>query len=531
MAGPSSRANGAPVAKDLYPEMADPRIQTMARLIVPETSCTLGDNTDEWNSRAVIHVWRIIGAEKNQLRFYEAITQGPIGRKTACVPARNAKLPETYGRVGLFNLKLFRFSCLKDERQITNIRNCKHKYVARGEIVCLNPWHYNFLKPVTEKMAPIMVTRGLDYGAPPIRMRFPFNEQELMENILVDEEVDVPISNVTLEGDELGAFFKNKGDTLTMEQMEQEEQEEDESTPVPSPQRVSSMDIEGQEELEYYRCGSDSPGGSNAPTPRAYVNDGYGEDEDMEGVEEKKKNEESISNETNQPNTPMEVPPLFRSAPSEIAEFAHNVETHAYVEYEENTQWLGLAYYEEGAIQAAAVFSGQHALIDGYTSSGTPTRFSIGFYNSLTRRQNISVVRNEMQRGIRLYLLAGEVFLENLSAVGVFVQSVSSNLSRKFRPNTVTKVRPGGTMKIFDLAQFSKSLALAAQKTYQDVSSLNKLCTIRVAMSEGWGVKYHRSTVLSSPVWFQLYLHNPMAWIDNVLNCMGAPAIYCDSRT
>ncbi|CAI2319698.1 unnamed protein product [Caenorhabditis sp. 36 PRJEB53466] len=237
------------------------------------------------------------------------------------------------------------------------------------------------------------------------------------------------------------------------------------------------------------------------------------------------------------PITPIEPRPLFRSSVSELGELVRNAATFECVEYEEKSKWLALMYYEESnQIGEVKEFERAHCLIDGYTSTETdtarmPTRFSIGFFNNPIRSPATSEVRSLIGKGCRLYLLAGEVYIENLCGIPIFVQSISANLKNGFAMNTVSKLPPQGTMKVFDMRMFSKQLAAAATKTYQDVYCLSRMCTIRISFCKGWGEHYRRSTVLRSPVWLQAHLHNPMSWIDSVLTCMGAPPRLCTSRS
>ncbi|CAD6197206.1 unnamed protein product [Caenorhabditis auriculariae] len=125
------------------------------------------------------------------------------------------------------------------------------------------------------------------------------------------------------------------------------------------------------------------------------------------------------------------------------------------------------------------------------------------------------------------------VFFSNASENSrFFVQTLSANLTHGFHLNTVSKVLPGRcNMKIFNNAQFAEQLALAAEKSYQDVYSLSRMCTIRMSFFKGWGDSYKRSNVLMTPCWIEAHLNGPLQWIDRVLTCMRSPSKICSSFT
>ena len=111
------------------------------------------------------------------------------------------------------------------------------------------------------------------------------------------------------------------------------------------------------------------------------------------------------------------------------------------------------------------------------------SRFSVGFYTNPKRSQATSEVRSLIGRGVRLYLLGGECYAENLCNVPVFIQSISANLKNNFPMNTVSKLPPNGTMKLFDMYQFSKQLALAAERTYNGEPNSTVTCPTNFLIS------------------------------------------------
>lgn len=540
-----------------FPPPEDPHIEAMANKVKDETNITDGDRTREWAIKAVRLLTRITKKYKCFEQFYEAVIKESA--TTRCCPGHNEKLPGTYGRTNMFLLKVFRFPCLRYETQIKSTTYCRYIFEPNNRKICMNPWHYRWVELPCAPVAPIVVNKSLDYGEPPLRSDNPYEEDMMWDQPdMTEEEVmaSMKIPNVTMKGDEIKSLYERHA---------AEESFMEYSSPpstsnfnggvslpslIPSPTSFPSS-FEPQspqaadEEEFYYRSGLSSPC-SDIASPRVFVRNGRNanrvDQEMMDEVDEEVARANQNGNTQRpkptypdgRPITPIEPRPLFRSSAAELGDLARNAGTYECVEYEENPCWLGLMYYEEGlSIGDMGTFQGQHCLIDGFTSTEakSTSRFSVGFYNNPNRSQSTSEVRGLIGRGVRLYLLAGEVYIENLCSVPVFVQSISANMKNNFQLNTVSKLQPSGTMKVFDMYQFSKQLAAAAEKTYQDVYSLSRMCTVRLSFCKGWGEHYRRSTVLRSPVWFQIHLNNPMTWIDSVLTCMGAPPKVCSSRT
>ncbi|EFP12574.1 CRE-DAF-8 protein [Caenorhabditis remanei] len=530
--------------------------------------------TRAWAVKAVKNISR--QAKKNNCFdvFFDAVIHENPG--TRCCKARNDKIAGANGRLIILILRCFRFSHVRYDSQIKSMGSCRYQFDSSNRTICMNPWHYKLTELPKKPVAPIVVNKNLDYGEPPVRMDDPFEHGGIVwEQGRSSEEVEdmtwMNIPNVTIEGDEIKNLYDrhaletvqepgtyaefntptssnapNGGPTISSNGTYPNFQSPVQS-PVESPAQFNQQNGEQMVEEELnYRSGMSSPA-SYYGSPRMYPGNGVGTvDEEM--MEDSERELASLNRNfprngngrimvptypNGRPITPIEHGGMFRGSIAELGELAR-LGVYECVEYEERANWLGLGYYEEGLhIGEPGSFRAQNVLIDGFTSTEmkSTNRFSVGFYTNPKRSQATSEVRSLIGRGVRLYLLGGECYAENLCNVPVFIQSISANLKNNFPMNTVSKLPPNGTMKLFDMYQFSKQLALAAERTYNDVHSLSRMCTIRMSFVKGWGEAYRRKSVIHSPVWVQIQLNNPMQWIDSVLTCMGAPPRQCSSRT
>ncbi|XP_015667148.1 mothers against decapentaplegic homolog 9-like [Protobothrops mucrosquamatus] len=193
------------------------------------------------------------------------------------------------------------------------------------------------------------------------------------------------------------------------------------------------------------------------------------------------------------------------------------------VSYEEPEQWCSVAYYELNTRvgQTFQAFS-RSILIDGFTDPSNKDHFCLGLFSNINRNSSIENTRNHIGKGVHLYYVGGEVFIECLSDCSVFVQSSNANCERSFHPSTVCKIPSGYNLKIFNNLLFAQLLSRSVNCGFEAVSELTKMCIIRMSFVKGWGAGYHRQAITSTPCWVEIHLHGALKWLDKVLREMGS---------
>ena len=135
--------------------------------------------------------------------------------------------------------------------------------------------------------------------------------------------------------------------------------------------------------------------------------------------------------------------------------------------------------------------------------------------------------RRHIGRGIHVYNDNGDIYLENQSESPVFIQSRNTNHEKNYDINTVLKIFPGYSLKVFQSKLFAELLRESVDDGYDAVYELANMCLIKVSFVKGWGkgssqaVYYNRQEVSACPCWIEIRLNGAFQWLDRVLKEMG----------
>jgi len=203
------------------------------------------------------------------------------------------------------------------------------------------------------------------------------------------------------------------------------------------------------------------------------------------------------------------------------------------VEYCEPEHWCSI-FYREFSNHVGEEFKAiqSHVVVDGYTDPCTSAdRFCLGQLFDVTRiyHSAVETTRRHIGKGVHLFYMGGDCFVECLSDSSIFVQNRCYNHSHGFHPETVCKIPSGCSLKIFNIQEFASLLVQAISRGHEAIFELTRFCYINMSFVKGWGGEYHRQDVTSTPCWIKINLNGPLMWLDKVLKEVPPPSTTCSS--
>uniref|UniRef100_A0A0N5AS70 Mothers against decapentaplegic homolog n=1 Tax=Syphacia muris TaxID=451379 RepID=A0A0N5AS70_9BILA len=171
--------------------------------------------------------------------------------------------------------------------------------------------------------------------------------------------------------------------------------------------------------------------------------------------------------------------------------------------------WGSARYYELNNM-IGGPFQVFHCIkIDGYFGPSVEDRICIGSLISLHKNDTIQNTRKHIGKGN--LNSEQDVCLTNCSESPIFVQSQNTNYVYKSPPDTVIRVPPAHSLKIFHFNEFLKN------DPFCSAYKLVAMCGIRLSFVKGWGLNYPRKEVTSTPCWIELTLDDPLKVIIEYL--------------
>ena len=154
--------------------------------------------------------------------------------------------------------------------------------------------------------------------------------------------------------------------------------------------------------------------------------------------------------------------------------------------------------------------------IDGYVDPASNDRLCLGFFSNPERTPHVEQTRHSIGKGVKLWYIGGEVYVECLSQSPIWVQSLNFNQRFNMDLNSVVKVPPGCNLCVFSNPEFAKSLEQAVHKGYDEVYRFSAgACSIRISFAKGWGTDYKRQRVTECDCWTEIHLNGNN---DNIID-------------
>nr|QWX95823.1 SMAD-8A [Strongyloides stercoralis] len=448
-----------------------------------------GDKTKTVD-RALKALSRLIQDSHCSIKTYEnIIRRGDLESPCIIVP----KVPKSLSKGHFFDwneqklyphyvaCRLFRFPDMNDYHQlIPSYRRCKAPFNRKSNHVCINPFHYNSLR--RPKLPPVRIPNKIasqDYQ----QQQYKSNDR-----INIDTSVQTLVDAMETDAYTHHDMIPNTTVYCDMTLDDRIRQLVDSYNYAGSDTTTETGSISGSYQNDY----------TSNPGSQGYLSD-------------------DMDSEINSPSSET------------IKSFDDD---HINVPYTEPDAWCSIYYYER-TLRVGSHFQGKSPsiVIDTMYLTKTESHMALGAFSNEMRSSEVKETRESIGRGIRLYYIADDIYVENLSNHSVFIQSPNCNMRNDWHPATVVKVPPGCHCNMFSYSRLASLLNEAAKVGYEAVYSLTRTCTVRLSFGKGWGNEYKRPTVSSTPCWLEIHLHGALRWVDNVLSHMNSPEMRVSSFT
>uniref|UniRef100_A0A1I7ZRW6 MH2 domain-containing protein n=1 Tax=Steinernema glaseri TaxID=37863 RepID=A0A1I7ZRW6_9BILA len=215
-------------------------------------------------------------------------------------------------------------------------------------------------------------------------------------------------------------------------------------------------------------------------------------------------------------------------------------------------KWVIFTYYEYD--MRVGDFDGDQQLlvIDGFCDSSSATRFCLGAFGTVNRKEKVIQVRRQIGCGCHIQRFRNEVTVTNRSEASIFVScpmqmeahGYPADTVKKLKKVTVTnrseasifvscpmqmeahgypadtvkKLKKGEALMIFDKASFEKTMRKCLEAgEKREFYEFENMARVRIAFGKGFGEGFNRKTVTETPCWVEVRFIDIMRDIDKEL--------------
>uniref|UniRef100_A0A914YUE0 MH2 domain-containing protein n=1 Tax=Panagrolaimus superbus TaxID=310955 RepID=A0A914YUE0_9BILA len=204
-----------------------------------------------------------------------------------------------------------------------------------------------------------------------------------------------------------------------------------------------------------------------------------------------------------------------------------------FIEEIDTTDWCHIHYYEFGE-RVGEIFKAisPSVIIDGLCAPSDATRLCLGAVGNPNRDPVAVASRRQIGRGCKLIYQEGNVIIESMSDAAIFIQSPIHAKSRNDHLATVYRLPAGHRMEVFNSKLFTQLLEHAKiSNDFNQIYYLQTMCHVRMSFVKGWGERYRRQQITSTPCWVELHLPDPLKAVDFTLKQVLGPTNEVHSDT